>query len=120
QEPTVLPAKFPNLLLNGAEGIAVGMATKIPPHNLAELCDASVLLLDDPAADTAKLLKVLPGPDFPTGGVILGRQGIQEAYLTGRGILQVRGRATVEKSAKSDRESIVINELPFQVNKARL
>jgi DNA gyrase subunit A len=120
QEPMVLPAKLPNLLLNGAEGIAVGMATKIPPHNLAELCDASVLLLDEPNAEPAKLLKLLPGPDFPTGGVILGRQGIQEAYMTGRGILQVRGRASVEKAAKGDRESIVLNELPFQVNKARL
>jgi DNA gyrase subunit A len=120
EEPTVLPAKVPNLLLNGAEGIAVGMATKIPPHNLTELCDACILLLEDPSVETAKLLKVLPGPDFPTGGVILGRHGIQEAYLTGRGILQVRGRAAVEKSAKADRESIVISELPFQVNKARL
>jgi DNA gyrase subunit A len=120
EEPTVLPAKVPNLLLNGAEGIAVGMATKIPPHNLAELCDACVLLLEEPNAEAAKLLKILPGPDFPTGGVILGRHGIQEAYLTGRGILQVRGRAAVEKAAKGDRESIVISELPFQVNKARL
>src|SRR5262249_48158677 len=120
QEPTVLPAKLPNLLLNGAEGIAVGMATKIPPHNLAELCDACVLLLEDPLADTAKLVRILPGPDFPTGGVILGRHGIQEAYLTERGILQVRGRAAIEKAAKGDRESIVLSELPFQVNKARL
>src|SRR5262249_42070892 len=93
EEPTVLPSKFPNLLLNGAEGSAVGMATKIPPHNLGELCDAAALLLDDPAADTKSLLAVLPGPDFPTGGVILGTRGIQEAYVTGRGILQVRGRA---------------------------
>jgi DNA gyrase subunit A len=120
EEPTVLPAKLPNLLLNGAEGIAVGMATKIPPHNLGELCDAAVLLLDEPNAEALKLLKLLPGPDFPTGGVILGRQGIQEAYVTGRGILQVRGKAKIEKHPKTERESIVLTELPFQVNKAKL
>jgi len=120
EEPTVLPSKFPNLLVNGAEGIAVGMATKIPPHNLGEACDAAVLVLDDPAAPVESILGVLPGPDFPTGGVILGRGGIHEAYRTGRGIIQVRGRAEIEKSARSDRESIVITELPFQVNKARL
>ncbi len=120
EEPTVLPAKFPNLLVNGAEGIAVGMATKIPPHNLREACDAAILLLDDPATPLDRLLSVLPGPDFPTGGVIRGRQGIVEAYKTGRGILQVRGRAEIETSARGDRESIVITEIPFQVNKARL
>jgi DNA gyrase subunit A len=120
EEPTVLPSKFPNLLVNGAEGIAVGMATKIPPHNLGEACDAAVLVLDDPAAPVESILGVLPGPDFPTGGVILGRGGIHEAYRTGRGIIQVRGRAEIEKSARGDRESIVITELPFQVNKARL
>jgi DNA gyrase subunit A len=120
EEPTVLPSKFPNLLVNGAEGIAVGMATKIPPHNLGEACDAAVLVLDDPATPVESILGVLPGPDFPTGGVILGRGGIHEAYRTGRGIIQVRGRAEIEKSARGDRESIVITELPFQVNKARL
>ena len=120
EEPTVLPSKFPNLLVNGAEGIAVGMATKIPPHNLAEACDAATLLLDDADATAETLLGVLPGPDFPTGGVILGRAGIHEAYRTGRGIIQVRGRAEIEKHARGDRESIVITELPFQVNKARL
>ena len=120
EEPTVLPSKFPNLLVNGAEGIAVGMATKIPPHNLGEACDAAVLVLDDPAAPVESILGVLPGPDFPTGGVILGRGGIHEAYRTGRGIIQVRGRAEIDKSARGDRESIVITELPFQVNKARL
>ncbi len=119
-EPTVLPAKFPNLLVNGSEGIAVGMATKIPPHNLSEVCDAAVLLLRDPAATLAQVLEKLPGPDFPTGGVILGRKGILEAYRTGRGILQVRGCATIEKSPRGEKESIVISELPFQVNKARL
>ena len=120
QEPVVLPSAFPNLLVNGSEGIAVGMATKIPPHNLAEACDAAVLLLDDASTDLAALLKVLPGPDFPTGGIILGRQGIVDAYRTGRGILQVRGKAEIEKNKKGDRESIVITEIPFQVNKARL
>src|SRR5512143_3827819 len=120
QEPTVLPAKFPNLLVNGAEGIAVGMATKIPPHNLAEACDAAILLLENPNASLADLVGVLPGPDFPTGGVILGRQGVVDAYRTGRGILQVRGRAEIEKSRKGDREAIVVTEIPFQVNKARL
>jgi DNA gyrase subunit A len=96
------------------------MATKIPPHNLAEACDAAVLLLDDARTDLAALLRALPGPDFPTGGIILGRQGIVDAYRTGRGILQVRGKAGIEKSKKGDRESIVITEIPFQVNKARL
>jgi DNA gyrase subunit A len=120
QEPTVLPSRFPNLLVNGAEGIAVGMATKIPPHNLAEACDAAILLLTDPDAPLADLLRVLPGPDFPTGGIILGQQGIVDAYRSGRGILQVRGRAAIEKARKGDKESIVITEIPFQVNKARL
>ena len=119
-EPVVLPSKFPNLLVNGAEGIAVGMATKIPPHNLAEACDAAILLLDEPKTDLAALLRVLPGPDFPTGGIVLGRQGIVDAYRTGRGILQVRGKAGIERSRKGDRESIVVTEIPFQVNKARL
>jgi DNA gyrase subunit A len=120
QEPVVLPSKFPNLLVNGSEGIAVGMATKIPPHNLAEACDAAVLLLDEPTTDLASLLGALPGPDFPTGGILLGRQGIVDAYRTGRGIVQVRGRAEIERSKKGDRESIVVTEIPFQVNKARL
>ena len=119
-EPTVLPSKFPNLLVNGAEGIAVGMATKIPPHNLGEACDAAMLLLANPNASLAELLRVLPGPDFPTGGAILGQQGIVDAYRTGRGILQVRGRATIEKARKGDKEAIVITEIPYQVNKARL
>src|SRR5512140_1613543 len=120
QEPTVLPSKFPNLVVNGAEGIAVGMATKIPPHNLAEACDAAALVLEQPGVSVETILGVLPGPDFPTGGVILGRAGIHEAYRSGRGIIQVRGRAEIETSARGDRESIVITELPFQVNKARL
>jgi DNA gyrase subunit A len=120
QEPAVLPSAFPNLLVNGAEGIAVGMATKIPPHNLAEACDAATLLLENPNVSLLDLLGVLPGPDFPTGGVVLGRQGIVDAYRTGRGILQVRGRAEIEKTKKGDREAIVVSEIPFQVNKARL
>jgi DNA gyrase subunit A len=120
QEPTVLPAKYPNLLVNGAEGIAVGMATKIPPHNLREACDAAILLLENPEAGLDELLRALPGPDFPTGGILLGRRGVVEAYRSGRGIIQVRGRAEIEASTKADRESIVITELPFQVNKARL
>ena len=120
QEPTVLPLKFPNLLVNGSEGIAVGMATKIAPHNLGETCAAAIVLLDDPKAELARLVEVMPGPDFPTGGIILGRQGIVDAYKTGRGILQVRGHAEIEKTKKGDRESIVVTELPFQVNKARL
>ncbi|MCE7958888.1 MAG: DNA topoisomerase 4 subunit A, partial [Acidobacteria bacterium ACB2] len=119
-EPTVLPARFPNLLVNGAEGIAVGMATKIPPHNLAEVCAAAVLLLEEPSAGVERLMEILPGPDFPTGGQILGRKGIHEAYTTGRGILQVRGRAEVETIGRGDREAIVVTEIPFQVNKARL
>jgi DNA gyrase subunit A len=120
QEPSVLPAKFPNLLVNGAEGIAVGMATKIPPHNLRETCDAAILLLENPEAGFDELFRVLPGPDFPTGGILLGRRGVVEAYRSGRGIIQVRGRAEIEASTKADRESIVVTELPFQVNKARL
>ncbi len=119
-EPVVLPSRFPNLLVNGAEGIAVGMATKIPPHNLVEACAAAILLLENPSTTLAGLLGVLPGPDFPTGGIILGRQGIADAYRTGRGILQVRGRAAIEKARKGDKESIVVTEIPFQVNKARL
>ena len=99
----VLPAKLPNLLLNGAEGIAVGMATKIPPHNLAELCAASVLLLEDPGASVADLLRVLPGPDFPTGGILLGKRGIQEAYATGRG------------GFRDDRESLPVAGCPGPV-----
>ncbi len=120
QEPNVLPAKFPNLLVNGAEGIAVGMATKIPPHNLREACDAAILLLEKPDAGLDELLRLLPGPDFPTGGILLGRRGVVEAYRSGRGIIQVRGRAEIEASTRADRESIVITEIPFQVNKARL
>ena len=120
QEPLVLPCKFPNLLVNGSEGIAVGMATKIPPHNLGEVIDALVAIIDNPALDFEELLTLVQGPDFPTAGFILGREGIREAYRTGRGIIQMRARALVEKDRRTGRESIVVTEIPFQVNKARL
>jgi DNA gyrase subunit A len=118
-EPTVLPAGFPNLLVNGAGGIAVGMATNIPTHNLGEVIDACCALIDDPALNMDGILQHIPGPDFPTGGLILGRNGIRSAYQTGRGSIAMRGRATVEEIRK-DREAIVITEVPFQVNKARM
>ncbi len=120
QEPLVLPCKFPNLLVNGSEGIAVGMATKIPPHNLGEVIDALVAVIDDPTLDFEELLQQIPGPDFPTGGFILGREGIREAYANGRGIIQMRARALVETQKKTERQAIVVTEIPFQVNKARL
>ncbi|MDX9708117.1 MAG: DNA gyrase subunit A [Trichloromonas sp.] len=120
QEPLVLPCKFPNLLVNGSEGIAVGMATKIPPHNLGEVIDALVAVIDNPALDFDDLLRLVPGPDFPTGGFILGRDGIREAYATGRGIIQTRARALVEKDRRTGRESIIVSEIPYQVNKAKL
>ena len=120
QEPLVLPCKFPNLLVNGSEGIAVGMATKIPPHNLSEVINALVAVIDDPTIGFEELLEKVPGPDFPTGGFILGQEEIREAYRTGRGIIQMRARAMVEKDRRTGRESIVVTEIPFQVNKARL
>ncbi|MFZ0213670.1 MAG: DNA gyrase subunit A [Candidatus Acidiferrales bacterium] len=119
QEPTVLPTKIPNLLVNGSTGIAVGMATNIPPHNLKEIIAATVMLIEEPEANLKKVMKFVPGPDFPTGGYIYGRDGIEQAYKTGRGAFQVRAKAAIEKSGK-DRENIVITELPYQVNKARL
>ncbi|MHB1543312.1 MAG: DNA gyrase subunit A [Gammaproteobacteria bacterium] len=118
-EPQVLPARVPNLLINGSAGIAVGMATNIPPHNLRETIDAALALLDHPTMELPEILKLLPGPDFPTGGIILGDEGIRKAYETGRGGLTVRGRARTEPIANG-RESIVIYELPYQVNKATL
>jgi len=120
EEPLVLPCKFPNLLVNGSEGIAVGMATKIPPHNLGEVIDGLVAMIDDPTLDSEQLLDLIPGPDFPTSGFILGREGIREAYRTGRGIIQMRARAMVEQNRRTGRESVVVTEIPFQVNKARL
>ena len=120
EEPLVLPCKYPNLLVNGSEGIAVGMATKIPPHNLGEVIDGLVAMIDDPQLDYEALLRHIPGPDFPTSGFILGREGIREAYRCGRGIIQMRARAMVEQNRRTGRESVVVTEIPFQVNKARL
>jgi DNA gyrase subunit A len=119
-EPTVLPAKFPNLLVNGSSGIAVGMATNIPPHNLSEVIDATIEIIKHPDATLAQLMKKLPGPDFPTAGFIHGAQGIRDAYKTGRGTVQVRARAIIEKAARGDKEAIVVTEIPYQVNKAKL
>jgi DNA gyrase subunit A len=119
QEPVVLPARFPNLLVNGAGGIAVGMATNIPPHNLGELLDACCAFIDEPEISVDALMEHVPGPDFPTGGVILGRAGIRDAYHTGRGSIRLRGRGDIEEIRK-DRFAIVFTEIPFQVNKARM
>jgi DNA gyrase subunit A len=118
-EPVVLPSRFPNLLVNGSSGIAVGMATNIPPHNLSEICDAVVAVIKNPELTVDELLEIVPGPDFPTAGFICGRAGIRQAYRTGRGILQMRARAGVEEG-KKDKTRIVISEIPYQVNKARL
>ena len=118
-EPTVLPARFPNMLVNGGSGIAVGMATNVPTHNLAETIDAALKVLDNPLVTTEELMEVLPGPDFPTGGIILGRSGIRAAYETGRGSILVRGRVAVEEIRK-EREALIVTELPYQVNKAAL
>ena len=120
QEPAVLPTRVPNLLLNGSAGIAVGMATNIPPHNLGELVDGLVALIKNPKSSIDQLIKIIPGPDFPTGGFINGRDGIVSAYKTGRGVLKIRARAFIEKKGKTERESIIISEIPYQVNKARL
>ena len=119
REPSVLPARFPNLLANGAGGIAVGMATNIPPHNLGEVIDACVALIDKPELTVEDLLEIVPGPDFPTGGIILGRAGIRQAYLTGRGSIVVRGRTAIE-TLRGEREAIIVTEIPFQVNKTTL
>lgn len=119
KEPTVLPARFPNLLVNGASGIAVGMATNIPTHNLGEVIDAIHLLMQNPDATTEELMKVLPGPDFPTGGVVMGKSGIRKAYETGRGTIIVRAKVDIEE-AKNGRQRIVVHEIPYMVNKARL
>ena len=118
-EPTVLPAVFPNLLVNGGSGIAVGMATNIPPHNLGEVIDACSAYLDDPEITLDELMKHVPGPDFPTGGIVMGRGGLREAYRTGRGSILLRGRSHIEELRK-DREAIVVTEIPYQQNKARL
>ncbi len=119
-EPSVLPARIPSLLVNGSAGIAVGMATNIPPHNLSEIIDGTVALIDDPALGLEDLLAIIPGPDFPTGGIIYGTKGIREAYASGRGIIRVRARVEVEQDKRHQSETIVVHELPYQVNKARL
>ena len=119
QEPEVLPTRVPNLLINGSAGIAVGMATNIPPHNLTEIINATIALINNPHTPLAKILEMVPGPDFPTGGIILGRQGIVDAYTKGRGHLKLRARAAIERIGK-DREQIVVTEIPYQVNRARL
>ena len=119
-EPSVLPSSFPHLLANGASGIAVGMATNIPPHNLKEIIDATIHLISNPECAIQELMGFVPGPDFPTSGIINGTSGIRSAYLKGRGIVKVRGRVNIETMEKGDRERIVIQELPYQVNKARL
>jgi DNA gyrase subunit A len=120
EEPTVLPAAFPNLLVNGSDGIAVGMATKIPPHNLGEVIDGVIAVSENPDITTDELMQIIPGPDFPTSGHIYGRQGVRDAYETGRGRVVMRGNATIEDMESGGKERIVIDELPFQVNKARL
>src|SRR5689334_21125805 len=119
EEPVVLPAVVPNLLINGCSGIAVGMATEVPPHNLREICDAIVHVIDQPDATVQDLLKIVKGPDFPTGAIIYGTQGIRDCYLTGRGLIRVRARVQVEEG-RGGRMSLVATEIPFQVNKAAL
>src|SRR2546422_8274429 len=121
-EPTVLPARIPNLLINGSDGIAVGMATKIPPHNLTEIVEATIALLLNPEVDIEDLLKIVKAPDFPTGGFICGREEIRNSYRTGRGILQMRAKASIDRIGRGshERDAVIISEIPFQVNKARL
>jgi DNA gyrase subunit A len=120
KEPLVLPSKFPNLLVNGSSGIAVGMATNIPPHNLAEVIEGIIAVIGNPQLSFEELMELIPGPDFPTGGFIYGREGIVSAYRTGRGIIQMRARVQIETQKKTERQSIVVTEIPYQVNKARL
>jgi DNA gyrase subunit A len=120
EEPLVLPARFPNLLVNGSAGIAVGMATNVPPHNLKEVVGAAIHLVQNPRAGVADLMKFVPGPDFPTAGIILGRDGIRQAYETGRGTIAVRARAAIEVHPRTEREIIVVTEIPYQVNKSKL
>jgi len=120
QEPEYLPAQIPNLLINGSDGIAVGMATNIPPHNLGEVCDALLQLIANPDLSMEQLLEIIPGPDFPTGGQLLGREVIRQAYLTGRGILTMRAKALIETDKRTSRASIIVREIPYQINKTRL
>lgn len=119
-EPKVLPAKFPNLLINGSQGIAVGMATNIPPHNMGESINATIELIKNPDVDDEELMQIMPGPDFPTGGFIYGRKGMREAFLSGRGSVTMRAKALVETHVRTKRVSLIINELPYQVNKSKL
>ena len=119
REPTVLPARFPNLLVNGAGGIAVGMATNIPPHNLGEVIDACIALIDNPEITIDELIEIVPGPDFPTGALIMGRSGIHAAYHTGRGSIVMRSKTHIEELRK-EREAIIVTEVPYQVNKASM
>ena len=119
-EPAVLPSRFPNLLVNGSSGIAVGMATNVPPHNLGEVTEAVCMMIDNPDVTTDDLMKVLPGPDFPTGGIIMGTEGIREAYETGRGTITVRAKVHVENIGKGGRQRLVVTEIPYQVNKGLL
>jgi DNA gyrase subunit A len=119
-EPTVLPSKFPNLLVNGSQGIAVGMATSLPPHNLREICDAIVKVIEEPECTLKDLMKIVKGPDFPTGGIICGKQGILDGYTTGRGRITVRGEVKIESGLRGGKEQIVITEIPYQVNKKTL
>ena len=119
-EPVVMPAKIPTILLNGTAGIAVGVATNIPPHNLREVVDGTIALIRNPDLSIEELIGYIPGPDFPTAGFINGREGILSAYRTGRGSIRIRARAMIERNARNDRESIVVTELPYQVNKANL
>ena len=116
QEPEVLPARLPNLLLNGSDGIAVGMATNIPPHNLCEVIDACVAMVDNPEISTDEIIDIIPGPDFPTGAQILGKNGIHSAYHTGNGSVKMRAKTHIEEVGK--REAIIVTEVPYQVNKA--
>ncbi len=120
REPEVLPGQVPNLLINGSDGIAVGMATNIPPHNLGEVCDALLKLIENPDLTMEELLEIIPGPDFPTGGQLLGREVIRQAYLNGRGILTMRAKAVIETDKRSSKASIIVREIPYQINKTRL
>ncbi|KAG1700598.1 DNA gyrase subunit A [Nymphon striatum] len=119
REPVVIPAKFPNLLANGAGGIAVGMATNIPPHNLGELIDGCLKMIEDPAVSLEEIMQIIPGPDFPTGAMILGRSGIRSAYETGRGSVLMRSKVE-EETIRGDRQALVVTEVPYQVNKASM
>src|SRR5688572_17367453 len=121
EEPTVLPTRYPNLLVNGSGGIAVGMATNIPPHNLNEIIEATIYLIQNPNAKLKRLMEMVPGPDFPTGGFIYGREGIYNAYATGRGMVIMRARASIDRVGRTgERMAIVVTEIPYQVNKAKL